>query len=74
MMTTTHAYRDYVFRIEYEPKEPAYTVEFVDIPKISPAARRSKKLSVTRVKPWTFTWRACKSWVKHCCPENTGLS
>lgn len=34
MMTTTHAYRDYVFRIHYEPKEPAYTVEFVDIPEI----------------------------------------
>ena len=34
MMTTTHAYRDYVFRIDYEPTEPAYTVEFLDIPEI----------------------------------------
>ncbi len=34
MMTTTHVYRDYVFLINYEPKEPAYTVEFADIPEI----------------------------------------
>jgi predicted RNase H-like HicB family nuclease len=34
MMTTTHAYRDYVFRIDYRPEEPAYTVEFSDIPEI----------------------------------------
>lgn len=34
MMTTTHVYRDYVFRIDYEPQEPAYTVEFTDIPEI----------------------------------------
>ncbi len=34
MMTTIHVYRDYVFHIEYEPKEPAYTVEFMDIPEI----------------------------------------
>jgi predicted RNase H-like HicB family nuclease len=34
MMTTVHQYRDYVFRIVYLPEEPAYTVEFPDIPEI----------------------------------------
>ena len=34
MMITTHEYRDYVFRILYRPEEPAYTVEFPDVPEI----------------------------------------
>lgn len=34
IMTTTHAYQDYVFTIEYEPKAPAYIVDFPDIPNI----------------------------------------
>ena len=34
MMTTVHEYRDYVFRILYRPEEPAYAVEFSDIPEI----------------------------------------
>jgi len=34
MMTTTHVYRGYVFHISYAPEEPAYTVEFADIPEI----------------------------------------
>jgi len=33
-MTTTHVYRGYVFTIEYEPKDPAYIVDFPDIPGI----------------------------------------
>ncbi|MBI4471014.1 MAG: type II toxin-antitoxin system HicB family antitoxin [Acidobacteria bacterium] len=33
-MTTTHEYRDYVFTITYEAKEPAYIVEFADVPDI----------------------------------------
>ena len=33
-MTTTHQYRDYVFLIHYRPKEPTYTVKFLDIPEI----------------------------------------
>ena len=31
MITTTHAYRGYVFTIEYRPEEPAYTVDFPDL-------------------------------------------
>ena len=34
MIETTHEYRGYVFAIRYEPKEPAYTVDFPDIPEI----------------------------------------
>jgi predicted RNase H-like HicB family nuclease len=34
MITTHHDYRGYVFTIEYQPKEPIYLVEFVDIPEI----------------------------------------
>ena len=34
IMTTTHAYRGYVLTIEYEPKDPAYIVDFPDIPNI----------------------------------------
>jgi len=30
-MTTTHEYRDYVFTIVYQAKEPAYVVDFPDI-------------------------------------------
>ena len=33
-MNTTHEYRGYVFTINYEAKEPAYTVDFLDIPEI----------------------------------------
>ena len=34
MMTTRHVYRDYVFTIDYQAQEPAYTVTFPDIPEI----------------------------------------
>ena len=34
MMTTRHVYRDYVFNIEYQAQEPAYSVSFPDIPEI----------------------------------------
>ena len=33
-MTTSHLYRGYVFTIAYEPKDPAYAVEFPDLPDI----------------------------------------
>ena len=33
-MNTNHEYRGYVFSISYQPKEPAYTVDFPDIPEI----------------------------------------
>jgi predicted RNase H-like HicB family nuclease len=31
---TTHEYRGYVFTIRYQAEEPAYTVEFLDVPEI----------------------------------------
>ncbi len=34
MITSHHEYRGYVFTIDYQPKEPIYSVEFVDIPEI----------------------------------------
>jgi predicted RNase H-like HicB family nuclease len=34
MMNTTHEYRGYVFTVAYEAKEPAYVVDFPDIPEI----------------------------------------
>lgn len=33
-MKTNHEYRGYVFSIDYQPPEPAYTVDFPDIPEI----------------------------------------
>jgi predicted RNase H-like HicB family nuclease len=33
-MNTSHEYRGYVFTITYEAKEPAYTVDFPDLPDI----------------------------------------
>jgi predicted RNase H-like HicB family nuclease len=33
-MTTTHEYRGYGFTITYQPKEPAYIVDFPDVPDI----------------------------------------
>ncbi|MBU4273086.1 MAG: type II toxin-antitoxin system HicB family antitoxin [Planctomycetes bacterium] len=33
-MTTTHEYRGYVFTIAYQAQEPAYVVDFPDIPDI----------------------------------------
>ncbi len=33
-MMTSHDYRDFVFTIRYEAKEPAYSVDFPDIPDI----------------------------------------
>jgi predicted RNase H-like HicB family nuclease len=33
-MTSTHEYRDFVFQIRYRPEDPAYTVEFPDLPDI----------------------------------------
>lgn len=34
MITTHHEYRGYVFRIDYRPEEPAFTVEYPDFPGI----------------------------------------
>ena len=34
MLTTHHDYRGFVFSIVYEPSDPAYSVEFPDIPDI----------------------------------------
>jgi predicted RNase H-like HicB family nuclease len=33
-MNTSHEYRGYMFTTTYEPKEPAYTVDFPDVPEI----------------------------------------
>jgi len=33
-MKTTHEYRGYVFAVTYEAREPAYVVDFRDIPDI----------------------------------------
>ena len=33
-MNTSHDYRGYVFTISYQAQEPAYTVDFPDIPEI----------------------------------------
>jgi len=33
-MKTTHEYRGYVFTVIYEAKDPAYVVDFSDIPDI----------------------------------------
>ena len=33
-MKTIHNYRGYVFTITYQPKEPAFSVDFPDIPNI----------------------------------------
>jgi predicted RNase H-like HicB family nuclease len=33
-MTTHHEYRGYVFTISYYPQQPAYTVDFPDLPDI----------------------------------------
>jgi predicted RNase H-like HicB family nuclease len=34
MIKTHHEYRNYVFAIQYRPKEPAFTVDFADFPEI----------------------------------------
>lgn len=33
-MKTMHEYRGYVFTIRYQPRDPAYTVDFPDFPDI----------------------------------------
>lgn len=33
-MTTRHEYRDFVFTVTYEASDPAYVVDFPDIPEI----------------------------------------
>lgn len=34
MITSHHEYRGYVFKIDYRPQEPVYTVEFADFAEI----------------------------------------
>ena len=34
MISTHHEYRGYVFKIEYEAQDPAYSVVFADFPEI----------------------------------------
>ena len=34
MITTHHEYRGYVFKIDYQPHEPMYSVAFADFPEI----------------------------------------
>lgn len=31
---TIHEYRGYVFTIRYQPREPGYAVEFLDVPEV----------------------------------------
>jgi predicted RNase H-like HicB family nuclease len=38
MIETSHEYRGYVFSIRYHPANPAYTVEYPDIPEIITSA------------------------------------
>jgi predicted RNase H-like HicB family nuclease len=38
-MTTHHEYRGYVFAIDYQAEEPAYTVDFPDFPDIITSGR-----------------------------------
>ncbi|MEA3639484.1 MAG: type II toxin-antitoxin system HicB family antitoxin [Lamprobacter sp.] len=38
MLTTSHSYRDYVFFIRYQATDPAYVVDFPDIPEIITSA------------------------------------
>ena len=33
-MTSSHEYRGYVFTIAYQPKDPAFTVDFPDVTEI----------------------------------------
>lgn len=33
-MMTTHEYRGYIFTIQYSAREPAFTVDFPDVPDI----------------------------------------
>lgn len=33
-MTTTHEYRGYVFTVNYQAREPAFVVDFPDVPEI----------------------------------------
>lgn len=33
-MTTTHEYRGYVFTVNYQAREPAFIVDFPDVPEI----------------------------------------
>jgi predicted RNase H-like HicB family nuclease len=35
MAPTLHTYRNYVFRIDYEAEDPAYIVNYPDIPDIN---------------------------------------
>ena len=39
MKTSTHAYRGFVFTIEYYPEEPAFTVDFPDFSTIITTGR-----------------------------------
>ena len=34
MLKTYHSYRDYIFIITYQADNPAYTVDFLDIPEV----------------------------------------
>lgn len=38
-MNTTHEYRGYVFTVTYAPEDPAYVVDFRDIPEILTSGR-----------------------------------
>jgi predicted RNase H-like HicB family nuclease len=38
-MKSTHEYRGYVFSVSYEPQDPAYVVDFADIPDIISSGR-----------------------------------
>jgi predicted RNase H-like HicB family nuclease len=39
VIPTRHEYRGYVFKIEYQAQEPAYTVDFPDFPEIITSGR-----------------------------------
>ena len=71
-MNTTHEYRGYVFTITYEAKEPAYVVDYPDIPTSSPAAIHLRRHLPTPARPSTYTWRVCKSLASPGPSRHTG--
>ena len=60
-MKTTHEYRGYVFTVTYEAKDPAYVVDFSDIPDIITSGGTLGEAFSNVARRSICIWKACRS-------------
>ena len=67
-MKTTHEYRGFVFTVEYHPQDPAYLVDFPDIPQIITSGPTLSQVFANTCEAQISIWRVFKNSERHFPP------